>query len=47
MSIIILSIRFILTGVVGNERIATLNDSGMASLTSVNIGKLDTILYDR
>ena len=47
LSIIILSIRFVLTGAVGNEGIVTLNDSGAASLTSVNIGKLDTILYDR
>ena len=45
-SITILSIRFTLTGAVGNEGIVILNDSGMASLTSVNIDKLGSTNSD-
>lgn len=46
LSIIILSIRFVLTGAVGNEGMVTLNDSGAASLTSVNIDKLGSTNSD-
>lgn len=46
MSIIILSIRFVLTGAVGNEGVVILNDSGIASLTSVNIDKLGSTNSD-
>ena len=40
LSVIILSIRFAITGAIGNEGVIILNDTGSANLTSITIGKL-------
>ena len=40
LSAIILSVRFAITGAIGNEGVVILNDTGSANLTSITIGKL-------